>query len=79
MKADKPFTIKEVKRLKIAFPENSDDFFALLIDTIVADGFTKEETVQIIDNAIRTITRQKLTIAEIIYEYKKEKQSHVYD
>jgi hypothetical protein len=78
MKADKPFTIKEVKRLKIAFPENSDDFFALLIETIIAENFTEEEVVKIINDAIRTIKYKQLTIAEIIYELKAEKQSHIY-
>ena len=77
----KEFVIKEIVRLKKAFPSeaNTDAFFAALAGRIIANGFTEEETIRIIDNAIVTIEHPQLTIAEVIHEYKKEKQSHICD
>jgi hypothetical protein len=81
METIKTLTIKQVKRLKIAFPNNDDDFYSLLIERMLEAGFTGEETVSIVEKAIDGIRPGrdgKITIAEVIHEHKKEKQSHIY-
>jgi hypothetical protein len=76
-KASKEFIVNELIRLKETFPKNENIFFVHLTERIIANNFTEEETVRIVDNAIDTIKHQQLTIAEIIYDIKQEKQSHV--
>ncbi|MDR1340685.1 MAG: hypothetical protein LBK58_11635 [Prevotellaceae bacterium] len=78
-KASKEFVINELVRLKETFPKNENIFFVHLANRIIANGFSEEETVKIVDNAIDSIKHQQLTVAEIIHELKAEKQALIYD
>jgi hypothetical protein len=78
-KASETFVVRQVESLKTAFPRHKDDFFALLVYHITMNAFTEKDVIEIIKRAIDTITNPLPTIAEIIHEYKKEKQSNLYD
>jgi hypothetical protein len=70
------FIETEVTRnLVVAFPNHKSEWFALLIRHMEANRFTESEVRQIVTDAIDNIKHPQPTIAEIIYEHKKEKQS----
>lgn len=55
-----------VKRLQVAFPDMSADFFNLLAEMIVKDKFTAERLKYAIDNVICNFKYKKLNIADIV-------------
>jgi hypothetical protein len=64
--ASREFAEKEVARLKIAFPNNPDDFFCLLIERILANDFFEIQLEKAIDYVIDTVEQDKLSIADVI-------------
>jgi hypothetical protein len=57
---------KEIARLKMAFPNNTDEFFDLLCDRITYYNYSENELVSMVNNAIDKIRNLQLTIADII-------------
>jgi hypothetical protein len=73
-----PETVVElVEDLATAFPALNNEFFTLLVQRILANRFTVGEVGKIVTDAIDNITHPQPTIAEIINEHKKKKQSLV--
>jgi hypothetical protein len=69
--------LKSMIRLKTAFPRKSDDFFALLEERIIANGFTAAEVLKIVDTAIDTIRHNDPAIGEIIHEARRKRQENI--
>jgi hypothetical protein len=75
--ASQQVILAAVKQLKAAFPRKSDDFFRILTERIIANGFCDREVARIVHTAIDTIHHNDPSIGEIIHEAKRERQEHI--
>jgi hypothetical protein len=75
--ASRDVLLASMKRLKEAFPLKNDAFFEILVERIIANGFTDAEVVKITENALDTILHNNPTPGEIIYEAKRKREEKI--
>ena len=75
--ASPEFVAVMVGKLTIAFYETPESLFEALVKTILFLKFTESEVVKMVNNAIFTIKRTKITIADIIKEQYEENEAKI--
>lgn len=74
---DSPMTAEDsvvvIKKLTTAFPSQSGDFFLLLIERMMANGFTKDRCTDAVNHIIDNFAFKQINIADVIKYDKKRK------
>ena len=65
--------VVEMARLRTAFPKQSDDFFNLLAERVVKNGFSGERLKDAVNSVIDGFSYKELNIADIIKFDRREK------
>lgn len=66
-----------VKRLSVAFPQQSVDFFKLAVQEMADMGFTRQQMADAVTHLIRTFLYKQPNIADIV-SYKKLRRIYTY-
>lgn len=64
--ADTGKVLSDIKRLQVAFPRQSPEFFNILSERIIANGFTGERLEDAIDYVIDNFAYKELNISDVI-------------
>ena len=74
---DSPMTAEDsvvvIKKLTTAFPSQSRDFFLLLLERMMANGFTKDRCADAVNHIIDNFAYKQINIADVIKFDKKRK------
>lgn len=67
-----------IKKLTTAFPSQSRDFFLLLVERMMANGFTKDRCADAVNHIIDNFTYKQINIADVIkFDRKRKVYTHV--
>ena len=64
--ADSALIVEAINRLRVAFPDNTRDFYLMLYERLKEAHFTRFELVRKVNNTIDTYPYAKLTIGAIL-------------
>jgi len=76
--AHEQFVVKKVAKLIIAFYETPESLFEALVKTILFLELTENEVSEMINDAILTVKKTKITIADVINGREKGKTNEIY-
>lgn len=62
-----------VKKLSVAFPNQSNEFFVLLAQRMLANGFTRQRCADAVNHLIDNFAYKQINIADVIKFDKKRK------
>ncbi|MCL1933966.1 MAG: hypothetical protein FWF53_09185 [Candidatus Azobacteroides sp.] len=72
------YVAEKVAELTTVFYETPEALFEVLAKEILRIGFTEKEVAEMVEEAVLTVRKTKITIADIVYErYTQKKQSNV--
>lgn len=57
---------KNMRKLQSAFPKQSKEFFNVLAERLIANGFTDERLADAVNNVIDTFQYKELNISDIV-------------
>jgi hypothetical protein len=77
--ASAEFVAEIVSKLAIAFYETPQPLFDALIKTILYLRATEDDVCKMVNDAILTIRRTRITIADVAGQYSEEKKSRIHD
>jgi hypothetical protein len=77
--ASDKFVAEMVSKLTVAFYETPESLFDAMAKTILYLRATEDDVRKMVNDAILTIRRTRITIADVVGEYSEEKKSRIHN